>query len=182
MRRRASRRVRSAFLCPRLQRASSKPESGSTWKKVLLSLLAIISLGAGAALGFGNSQAPAEEPGTVPAVPVETAITKRADVPLYLQGLGTVQAFNTATVTTRVNGQIQSINFSDGQEVKAGDVLAQIDPRPYRAAYDEAVATKAKDEALFANAKIDLQRYQVLASQNAIAMQMLDTQRATVPS
>jgi multidrug efflux system membrane fusion protein len=101
-------------------------------------------------------------------------------VPIYLMGLGTVQAFNTITVTTRVDGQLQTINFVEGQDVKAGDVLAQIDPRPYQAALDQAAATKAKDEAQLVNAKLDLQRYTTLAPQNYISKQIFDTQRALV--
>src|SRR5437016_1354065 len=113
-----------------------------------------------------QGDAPAAGPHAPPAIPV------------YLQGLGTVQAFNTDTVTTRVDGQLQHIAFSDGQDVKAGDTLAQIDPRPYQAAYDQAVATKAKDEAQLANAQLDLTRYKALWTQNAIAQQMYTAQRA----
>jgi multidrug efflux system membrane fusion protein len=127
-----------------------------------------------------DSDAPAAVLQPVQAIPVQAAIVRRADVALYLEGLGTVQAFNTVTVTTRVDGQLQSVNFVEGEEVRQGDTLAQIDPRPYRAAYDQAVATKAKDAAMLANAQLDLQRYRSLASQNAIATQMLDAQRATV--
>jgi multidrug efflux system membrane fusion protein len=124
-----------------------------------------------------TGQAPATTP---PPIPVETAAASRADVPIYLMGLGTVQAFNTITVTTRVDGQLQTISFVEGQDVKAGDVLAQIDPHPYQAALDQAVATKAKDEAQLANAKLDLQRYAVLAPQNYTSKQIFDTQRALV--
>lgn len=135
----------------------------------------------GALLLWGNNEkAPAAVVVANPAIPVEVAAVKRADVPVYLQGLGTVQAFNTDTVTTRVDGQLQSIDFVDGQNVKAGDTLAQIDPRPYQATYDQAVATKAKDEAQLANARTDLARYQALWDQNAIAQQLLTTQRAPV--
>jgi multidrug efflux system membrane fusion protein len=124
-----------------------------------------------------TGQAPVPTP---PPIPVETAAASRADVPIYLMGLGTVQAFNTITVTTRVDGQLQTISFVEGQDVKAGDILAQIDPRPYQAALDQAVATKAKDEAQLANAKLDLQRYAVLAPQNYTSKQIFDTQRALV--
>jgi membrane fusion protein, multidrug efflux system len=123
---------------------------------------------------------PAQAQTTQPAIPVETALATRADVPIYFDGLGTVQAFNTVTVTTRVDGALQSVNFVEGQEVKTGDVLAQIDPRPYQAALDQAVATKAKDAAQLANAQLDLQRYVTLAPQNYTSKQTLDTQRALV--
>ena len=78
---------------------------------------------------------------------------------------GTPIEFNTITVTTRVDGQLQRINFVEGQEVKTGDLLAQIDPRPYQAVFDQAVATEAKDQAQLANAKLDLQRFATLGMQ-----------------
>ena len=81
------------------------------------------------------------------AIAVDTAAAARADVPIYLQGLGTVQAFYTVTVTARVDGELQRVAFTEGQTVHKGDLLAQIDPRPNQAAYEQAVATKAKDAA-----------------------------------
>jgi multidrug efflux system membrane fusion protein len=147
-----------------------------------LRLLAVagVTVAIGLAAWMRQGDAPAAVTHAPPAIPVGAAVVKRADMPVYLQGLGTVQAFNTDTVTTRVDGQLQSINFADGQEVKAGDTLAQIDPRPYQAAYDQSVATKAKDEAQLANAQVDLARYQALWAQNAIAQQMYTAQRALV--
>jgi multidrug efflux system membrane fusion protein len=111
---------------------------------------------------------------------VQTAFAAQSDVPIYFDGLGTVQAFNTVIVTTRVDGQLQRVNFVEGQDVKAGDVLVQIDPRTFQATFDQAVSTKAKDEALLANAKLDLQRYETLAPQNYTSKQTLDTQKALV--
>jgi multidrug efflux system membrane fusion protein len=145
---------------------------------VVIALIAV--LGAGGWLWLGQAPAATRSPALPPAVPVETAVAARTDVPIYLDGLGTVQAFNTVTVTTRVDGQVESVNFVEGQNVKAGDVLAQIDPRTYQAALDQAVATKAKDEAQLANAKLDLERYTTLAPQNYTSKQTLDTQRALV--
>jgi len=113
-------------------------------------------------------------------VAVDTAVASRADVPIYLQGLGTVQAFYTVTVTARVDGELQKVAFTEGQSVHAGDLLAQIDPRPNQAAFDQAVATKAKDASLLANAKRDLQRYTVLQPEDLASKQTVDTQRATV--
>jgi multidrug efflux system membrane fusion protein len=113
-------------------------------------------------------------------VPVEIASASRADVPVYLEGLGTVQAFNTVTIKTRVDGQIQKVSFVEGQRVKAGDLLVQIDPRPFQAAYDQVVAKKAQDEAQLANAKVDLDRFTTLVKTNAINRQQADTQRALV--
>jgi membrane fusion protein, multidrug efflux system len=113
-------------------------------------------------------------------VPVQTALAQRQDVPVYLEGLGTVQAFYTATMTARVDGEIDSVDFTEGQLVKKGQLLAQIDPRPYKAALDQAVATEAKDAAQLQSAKDDLARYVQLAPQNLASKQQVDDQRATV--
>jgi multidrug efflux system membrane fusion protein len=114
------------------------------------------------------------------AIAVDTAAVSHADVPIYLQGLGTVQAFYTVTVTARVDGELQKIAFTEGQNVRKGDLLAQIDPRPNQAAYDQALATKAKDVALLANAKRDFDRYTLLQPQNLASKQTVDTARALV--
>jgi membrane fusion protein, multidrug efflux system len=115
-----------------------------------------------------------------PAVAVETAVTTRRDVPVYLEGLGNVQAFYTAKITARVDGQLERVAFVEGQLVKKGDLLAQIDPRPLQAALDQATGMQAKDAAQLDSAKRDLQRYMVLAPQNLTSQQVLDTQRALV--
>jgi len=119
--------------------------------------------------------------GTAPsAIAVDTAAANHTDVPIYLQGLGTVQAFYTVTVTARVDGELQKIAFTEGQQVHKGDLLAQIDPRPNQAAYEQAVATKAKDAAQLENAKRDLDRYTLLQPQDLASKQTVDTARATV--
>src|SRR5260221_9436108 len=115
-----------------------------------------------------------------PAIAVDPAAVTHADVPIYLSGLGTVQAFYTVTVTARVDGELQKVGFTEGQTVHKGDLLAQIDPRPNQAAYEQAVATKAKDAAQLANAKRDLERYTVLQPQDLASKQTVDTQRALV--
>jgi multidrug efflux system membrane fusion protein len=114
------------------------------------------------------------------AVAVETAMASRSDVPVYLEGLGTVQAFYTVTVTARVDGELQKVGFVEGQTVKKGDLIAQIDPRPFQAALDQALATHAKDVAQLASAKADLDRYEQLAPQNLTSKQTLDSQHALV--
>jgi multidrug efflux system membrane fusion protein len=113
-----------------------------------------------------------------PAIAVDTAAANHTDVPIYLQGLGTVQAFYTVTVTARVDGELQKIGFIEGQEVHKGDLLAQIDPRPNQAAYEQAVATKAKDAAMLENAKRDVVRYALLQPQELASKQTVDTAQA----
>jgi multidrug efflux system membrane fusion protein len=115
-----------------------------------------------------------------PSIAVDTATAARADVPVLLQGLGTVQAFYTVTVTARVDGELQRVAFTEGQKVRKGDLLAQIDPRPNQAAYDQAVATKVKDEAQLANARRDFERYTKLQPQDLASKQTVDTQQALV--
>jgi membrane fusion protein, multidrug efflux system len=112
------------------------------------------------------------------AVPVTVAPVTKADFPVYLGGLGTVQGFNTVVVRTRVDGQIDKIAFKEGQLVNQGDLLVQIDPRPYQAALDQAKAKKAQDEANLANANLDLQRFTKLGE--FATRQQTDTQRSTV--
>jgi multidrug efflux system membrane fusion protein len=115
-----------------------------------------------------------------PAIAVDSAAASHTDVPVFLQGLGTVQAFYTVTVTARVDGELQKIDFTEGQTVHKGDLLAQIDPRPNQAAYEQAVATKEKDAAQLDNAKLDLDRYILLQPQDLASKQTVDTARATV--
>lgn len=112
------------------------------------------------------------------AVPVKTATVEKADFPVYLTGLGTVQGFNTVVVRTRVDGQINRIAFQEGQFVKEGDTLIEIDPRPFQAALDQAKAKKAQDQANLANANLDLQRFTKLGE--FATRQQTDTQRSTV--
>jgi multidrug efflux system membrane fusion protein len=113
-------------------------------------------------------------------VPVLVAPARLADVPVYLVGVGSARALNTVTVRPQVEGKLISVSFTEGQDVEKGHVLARIDPTTYQAAYDQAVAKKAQDEAQLANARVDLERYARLAASNAINKQQLDTQRALV--
>jgi len=113
-----------------------------------------------------------------PAVPVTIAPVVKADFPVYLTGLGSVQGFNTVVVRTRVDGQIDKVAFKEGQLVNQGDLLVEIDPRPYQATLDQAKAKKAQDQANLANANLDLQRYTKLGE--FATRQQTDTQRSTV--
>ena len=113
-------------------------------------------------------------------IPVLVDSSQTRDVPIYLDGLGTVQAFNTVTVKAMVDGPLVEVRFKEGQDVRAGDVLARIDPRTYQAALDQAVAKKAQDQANLANARVDLVRYQKLAATAYTSAQQADTQKATV--
>jgi multidrug efflux system membrane fusion protein len=148
---------------------------------------AIVALAViGGALAFwwqpGRTQAPrgGRGFGDDGPVPVIAVAVRKADVPVYLDGVGTVKALNTVTVRPQVDGRLMSINFTEGQNVQRGFVLAQIDPVTYQAAYDQAVAKKAQDEATLANARIDLERYNRLVATNSVPRQQLDTQKATV--
>jgi multidrug efflux system membrane fusion protein len=126
----------------------------------------------------GKAQTAQKGPPRAPAVPVSVAPVQKADFPVYLTGLGTVQGFNTVQVRTRVDGQIDKIAFTEGQMVNQGDLLVEIDPRPFQAALDQAKAKKAQDEANLANANLDLQRYTKLGE--FATRQQTDTQRSTV--
>ncbi|RYJ03815.1 MAG: efflux RND transporter periplasmic adaptor subunit [Acetobacteraceae bacterium] len=157
-------------------------------RRFLIILLALALLGgAGAGAWYywkGRQTTTAEAPRARGArgapVPVTVVPAQRQDVPIMLDAIGTVQAFNTITVRAQVDGQLTEIAFREGQMVKKGDLLARIDPRSYQAALDQAVAKKAQDEALLANARLDLQRYTTLARNEGVSRQQQDTQRATV--
>jgi multidrug efflux system membrane fusion protein len=111
------------------------------------------------------------------AVPVVAGKVEQKDMPIYLDGLGTVQAFNTVTVHTRVDGQLQQVLFSEGQDAKAGDLLAVVDPRPFQAALDQAIAKRSQDEAQLANAKVVLERNNDLIKKKVIAQQDFDASK-----
>jgi multidrug efflux system membrane fusion protein len=126
----------------------------------------------------GESAQKSGAPAPVAAIPVTIAPVMKTDFPVYLNGLGTVQGFNTVVVRTRVDGQIDKVAFKEGQLVNQGDLLVEIDPRPYQATLDQAKAKKAQDEANLANANLDLQRYTKLGE--FATRQQTDTQRSTV--
>lgn len=144
------------------------------WGFLLIALVAVGALVA-AWRGLGSHKPKAGPP---PAVPVTIAPVEKADFPVYLSGLGTVQGFNTVQVRTRVDGEITQIVFKEGQFVKEGDLLAQIDPRPFQATLDAAKAKKVQDEANLNNAKLDLARSTKLGE--FATRQTVDTQNANV--
>jgi multidrug efflux system membrane fusion protein len=113
-------------------------------------------------------------------VPVVAGTVQQRDVPIYLDGLGTVQALNTVTVRPRLDGELTKVSFVEGQDVKVGDLLAQIDDAPFKTQLQQSEAKKAQDEALLANARLDLDRYLDLSKRNVIAPQQYDTQKALV--
>jgi multidrug efflux system membrane fusion protein len=113
-------------------------------------------------------------------VPITPGVVKQQDVPIYLTGIGTVQAFNTVTVHSRVDGQIVKIAFTEGQDVKEGDALALIDPAPFQTALDQAVGKQGTDQAQLTNAKLDLERDTDMLAKKVISSQQYDTQKALV--
>ncbi len=119
-------------------------------------------------------------PAPAPAVPVIVVKATRQNVPEYADGIGTVQALNSVLIRSRVDGTLMQVPVKEGQEVKAGDLVAVIDPRPFKAALDQAMAKKAQDQASLQNAKLDLARYASLARQDFASRQQLDTQQALV--
>lgn len=164
-------------------------------KKTLI-VLALIAVAAGGYYGWqrhaqpqssSQSDAPAPRGGKGggdsarrPLAPVQAATATSQSVPHYLSGLGTVTAANTATVRSRVNGDLLAIHFTEGQQVKAGELLAEVDPRPYQVALTQAQGQLAKDQATLANARRDLARFEKLAKTSLVSQQELDTQRSLV--
>jgi multidrug efflux system membrane fusion protein len=129
---------------------------------------------------LGGNVPPAAAQAAAPLVPVTPGTVVARDVPVLLHGIGTVQAYNMVAVKSRVDGQIVKVDFKEGQEVKAGDPLFQIDPRPFAAALEQAQAAKAKDEAQLAGARLDLERYSKLVGTGHQTRQSYDNQTALV--
>ena len=146
---------------------------------VLVAGLAAAGLGGLAIARHGKSQA-AQPAAAPPAVPVVAAEATQRDVPIYYEALGTAQALNTIAIRAQVTGQLTSIDFRQGQDVKKGDVLAKIDPAPFKANLDQAVAKKQQDEAQLVAAQKDLERFTTLAKRNFETQQNVDLQQAKV--
>jgi multidrug efflux system membrane fusion protein len=161
---------------------SSASGAARTRRRGLRSILwvALLAIVAGGTWWWYGGRPAAEPPrASAPAaVPVEVSAAESRDLPIYLRGLGTVQAFNTVLVRSRVDGEITRIAFQEGQTVREGDILAIIDQRPYQAALDQALAKKAQDEATLRGNRLDLDRTQQLASRDFASRQQFDQRTA----
>jgi multidrug efflux system membrane fusion protein len=146
-------------------------------RSLIVASLALLVL---ACAWFGLRAKPKADAKTPPAIAVDVATVTPRDMPVYLEGLGTVQAFYTVTVSSRVDGQIEKVAFTEGQDVKKGQLLAQVDPRPFQAALGVAIAARDKDRAQLENAHNDLARYEMLAPEELASKQTLDTAKALI--
>ena len=157
-------------------------------RKIVISfalLITVLAIGGGLAVAhkfpFERPAAPSAGTSTPPpAVPIVAGTVAMHDVPIYLRGVGTVIAYNTVVVRSQIQGQIVSIDFTEGQTVHTGDLLAQIEPRPYQAQLDQVTATRDRDQAQLANAQANLKRYSTLGNQGWATPQLVETQQAQV--
>src|SRR5882672_5371458 len=152
-------------------------------KPTVLVALPTAALAVTAALYFSivpGFEKVAVAPAAPPAVPVVAGVVNSHDVPIYLRGVGTVIAYNTDVVRSQIQGQLTEITFTEGQTVKAGDLLAQIDPRPYQAQLDQMIANRDRDQAQLTNAIANLGRYSDLMNKGFASQQLSDTQKAQV--
>jgi multidrug efflux system membrane fusion protein len=161
--------------------ASVSTSSPGRWRLwTILAAAIVVAFGVWRVFFFGGETPEKAAAAPPPAIPVTVAEVRRADFPVYLTGLGVVEPYDTVTVSSRVDGEITKIDFKQGQMVKEGDILAEIDPRPYQAALDQAMAKMSADEATLKNAQQNLQRYSALAKEDFSTKQQLETQQATV--
>lgn len=151
--------------------------AGRWWFWLLLAALAAIGVYAYVTVSHSTRK---EAPPAVRSVPVVAEAAKKGDIGVYLSGLGSVTAYNAVVVKTRVDGQLMRVLFREGQQVKNGDLLAEIDPRPFQVLLSQAEGQMARDQALLKNARLDLERFQTLSRQDSIARQQLDTQESLV--
>ena len=169
-----------------LQKHQQKTKAGSRFRRLLVWLVVLAAVSGALWYVFFGLHGTTERgggrrfAGNGGPVPVLATAAVTADVPVYLTAVGTAQALNTVTVKPQVDGKLIAVDFSEGQDVQKGDVLARIDPTTFQAALDQVKAKKAQDEALLANARNDLERYERLAASNAINRQQADTQKALV--
>jgi membrane fusion protein, multidrug efflux system len=157
-----------------------RPRRGLRLVLCLLLIAAVVGAAVWYLPRIGKAPSPGGRVTSGGPVPVGTAAAAKGDMPVTLSGLGTVTPLAVVTVKTQINGYLMSVGFQEGQHVKKGDFLAQIDPRPYQVALEQAQAQLAKDQATLKNAELDLKRYNTLVAQNSIATQTRDTQVATV--
>src|SRR3984893_10510863 len=144
-------------------------------------LVAVLAIAGGLAVaGRFSFERPPPPPAPIATVPIVAGVVSNHDVPIYLDGVGTVIAYNTVLVRSQIQGQLVSINFTEGQTVKTGDLLAQIDPRPYQAQIDQMTATRDRDKAQLANAQANLSRYTQLGDKGWATPQLVETQKAQV--
>ena len=143
-------------------------------------LIAVLAGGGVFASMRGSASKKAGAPPAAPSVTVVASVVAQHDVPIYLTGVGTVIAYNTDIVRSQIQGQLTSVNFTEGQTVHTGDLLAQIDPRPYQAQIDQLTANRDRDKAQLANALANLNRYTPLEQKGFATTQLLDTQKAQV--
>jgi membrane fusion protein, multidrug efflux system len=144
-------------------------------------IVAVLAVGGFLLLTHGRARETAAMPPPTPlAVPVVAGTVTSGDVPIYLRGIGTVIAYNTVVVRSQIQGQITKITFTEGQTVKAGDTLAEIDPRPYEAQLDQMMATRDRDQAQLTNSLANLDRYNQLLAKGDATVQLLETQKAQV--
>jgi len=150
-------------------------------RKIIILAVGVVVILAGGVLAF-NSGSASKASAAAPAspVPIVAGVVAQHDVPIYLTGIGTVIAYNTAIIHSQIQGQIASINFSEGQTVHAGDLLAQIDPRPYQAQIEQLTANQDRDQAQLTNSLANLNRYATLEQKGWATPQLLDTQKAQV--
>jgi membrane fusion protein, multidrug efflux system len=169
LRRRAPRRIA-------MQRGSST----TRW----LMMIAAVAIVAGGAFALARTSVRRPSPAPLAPAPVPVSVVAASvashDAPIYLRGVGTVIAYNNVIVRSQITGQLVKINFIQGQTVKTGDLLGQIDPSPYQAQLDQAIANRDRDQAHLDNARIDLNRYTDLAKEKSVALQLADSQKAIV--
>ncbi len=172
---------RQASTAERRERPPRPPRRAARWLVALALVAALVATIAAVATAQQGRRSRDAEPGAQHAgIPVLVAEAKSEDVPVYLDGVGTAQAFKTVTVRSQVDGKLASVDFEEGQEVTKGDVLARIDPVTYQAQLDQARAKLVQDQSLLANARVDLERYTRLAKTDYATKQQADTQQATV--
>jgi len=165
---------------PGAAREGQRSASPQLWlANSLLGLILLLSLGF-SACGGGDPRPASARANVTLAVPVAVATAERRDIPFYLTGLGSVTAYYTVSVKSRVDGELMQVNFKEGQNVQKGDLLALIDPRPYQVALDQAQAAQFKDQAALRDARLNYERYKKLLEESgAMSQQQVDTQQAT---